>query len=185
MEIVYQQEGMGLDRVFVNELKLAVVVVKGVKGSMGEGAELLNKIRKENEGIKVTPRWPWRIGVSNMMLEVKSVKKEIRIINEVGKVIIDGKVLKVEHYQPPERTKEAAPNALAYTPKGPALDAPKGPRARVPARKLFAEMAANAGYIRGDGCTIVGGLKNVRGICRNCARTGHLERACPQRMKVR
>ena len=86
---------------------------------MGEGAELLNKIRKENESIKITPRWLMRIGVSGLMLEVKSVKEEIRIVKEVGKVFIDGKELEVEYYQPPERTKGATSNAPAHAPKGP------------------------------------------------------------------
>ena len=177
MEVVCEQVGVGLSRLFVNELNAASVVLQGVKGSMGEGAELLHKLRSENEGIKITPRWPLRIGASKLRVEVKSVQEVERLVR-AGSVRIGGKELGVVHYEPPK------------PPRLPPANAPKAPRqmAATPAQNMgsFAAVAgtANAGYKQGEGWTTVKGAKNVGGTCRKCARTGHLERACPIRLKT-
>ena len=173
---VCEVEGVKLGHHFTNEMNPNSVVIIFPEGS-GEGPELSEKVKAGNPDIQLTPRWPERVKntKNKWRVEVRSTAEARKLVQQ-GQVNLEDKKCPVEHYR--EGTRDAHEAA-------PTLDIPKGPKAGTPVRKSFADMAANAGYTQGDGWTTVRGSKNVGGTCRKCARTGHLERACPQKLKVR
>ena len=90
--------------------------------------------------------------------------------------MIGGKQCEVEAFDP--RSRPSPGGAAPMTSR--AIDAPKGLRAGV---RSYANMVANTEDSLG--WTLAGRKNNIGGTCRKCARTRHLERACPQRVKVK
>ena len=169
--------GGNIMRVYRQPVYPDSIIVQGVPEDL-EGAELLKVIQEQNPGLVVTPRWLRKFPNSRIArVEVESPVEAEKAIK--GKrLTIRGETREVSGFD--------SRRALTGGHKAaPILDAPKGPKAGTPARRSFVDIVANAGYTRRDGWTTVGGSKNVGGTCRMCAKTGHLERACPQRLKVR
>ena len=91
MEAVCTVEKVGVGLVFANEMNPNLVVVI-VPREMGEGVELLEKMRMENEDIAVTPRWPLRLGETSRKWRVEvRMTAETRRLIEKKSIRIGGK----------------------------------------------------------------------------------------------
>ena len=108
-------------------------------------------------------------------VEVQSPEEAERLLRQ-KEIQLGGKGRAVEEWFTKGKTNPEGNQRMTLM----GLDAPKGPRFRV---RSYANIAANTEDSLG--WTVARERNNVGGTCRKCARTGHLERACPQRVKVK
>ena len=143
----------------------------------------MEKMRMENEDMAVTPRWPMRLGEKSRKwrVEVRTTAEARRLI-EKKTIRIGGKDAEVVPWVEQPRAQTKGPEGAPRAPKAMIT------RTEAPMQGIgsFAAVASTgrAGHTQGEGWTTVRGAKNVGGTCRKCARTGHLERACPLRQKT-